>query len=71
MANVHGFGDIGAGGNRRLPPNRQPNNNNPDEGDMNFLGGFNEPVLEEQLRIAEQHRILFVSGRKSVKNPHD
>jgi hypothetical protein len=43
MANVHGFGDVGAGGNRRLPPIRQPNNNNnnPDEGDMNFLGGFN------------------------------
>jgi len=57
MANVHGFG-----GNPRRNPEGNPGgnqggfparNNNQDDNDPNFLGGFTEPVLEEQLRIAE------------------
>jgi hypothetical protein len=74
MSNVHGFGDFGG-------PRNNPNNNNPprrggqqgppppDDDGPGFLGGFQEPILEDQLRVADQHRVLFVSGRKSLKDP--
>lgn len=69
MSNVHGFGE----NNRRnnVPPVRRNNDPPPPDNDNGFFEGFSEPVLAEQLRVADDHRILFVSGRKQVKNPQE
>lgn len=68
MSNVHGFGED------RNPRNRPPVRRNDEErmdSDGNFLEQFSAPVLADQLRIADEKRVLFVSGRKHVKNPQD
>lgn len=70
MSNVHGFGGNANPNRRNIPPIRRNEEPHPDN-DNGFLDGFSEPVLAEQLRIADQHRILFVSGRRQVKNPQD
>ncbi len=70
MSNVHGFGDRNPNSRRNIPPIRRNDEPHP-ENDNGFLDGFSEPVLAEQLRIADQHKILFVSGRKMVKNPQE
>lgn len=57
MANIHGLRDIR---NQRERNNQRP-----------LLGGVSQPSLDEQLAIAQQHRVLFVSGNKQVKNPKD
>lgn len=71
MANVHGLGDFNNNNNiRRNPPPRR--NDAPQlDNDQGFFEGFSEPVLAEQLKVADEHRVLFISGRKQVKNPQD
>ena len=31
----------------------------------------NEPLVEDQLRLANEHRVLFISGSRALKNPRD
>ena len=54
MSNVHGFGNLPQNRpNMNNPPQR---NNNPrpnDQGNGGFLEAINEPVIEDQLRIAQ------------------
>lgn len=71
MANVHGLGDFNNNNNiRRNPPPRR--NDAPQlDNDQGFFEGFSEPVLAEQLKVADEHKVLFISGRKQVKNPQD
>jgi hypothetical protein len=73
MSNVHGFGDNANDNNNRrnIPPIRRNDNPPQQDNDNGFLDGFSEPVMAEQLKIADDHKILFVSGRKQVKNPQD
>lgn len=56
MSNVHGFGDLG---NNRPPRNNPAGQNNDangdrpiDDGNRGILDRFNEPVIEDQLRVA-------------------
>ncbi len=55
MTNIHGFGPT-RNVARNLPPviihSNRNNNNNDNPGIMGGLGQFNEPVIEDQLRIA-------------------
>lgn len=54
MSNVHGFGDNPRNNNRRsIPPIRRNNEPNPQDNDNGFFEGFSEPVLADQLRIAD------------------
>lgn len=64
MANIHGFSGTGENP-RRLPPVRR------DDDGPGMLSGFSEPVLVEQLKIADEKRILFISGRQQVKDPKE
>lgn len=70
MSNVHGFGQGRQGSARRIPPiNRDPDH---DDSNFNILpAGFQGDALEEQLKLAEEHKVLFVSGRRSLKNPRE
>lgn len=33
------------------------------------MEGLNQPIVADQLKFAEEHRVLFASGRKQVKDP--
>lgn len=59
--NVHGFDEV----NRR-PRNNANSNANMLAGDGNFQG-----LNIEHLRTVETHKVLFLSGRRKVKNPKD
>jgi len=53
MSNVHGFGNFGNDPPRNNPPPRNNGGQQPiDDGNRGILDGFNEPVIEDQLRIA-------------------
>jgi hypothetical protein len=57
MSNVHGFGEVPPNHNNRNNPNNQPpnrpNNNRPvEDGNAGFFEGF-QPVIEDQLRVAQ------------------
>jgi hypothetical protein len=57
MSNVHGFGEVPPNHNNRNNPNNQPpnrpNNNRPvEDGNGGFFEGF-QPVIEDQLRVAQ------------------
>jgi rhomboid protease GluP len=74
MSNIHGLGGPNPNNNNRrnVPPIRRNGAPPPDDNDNGgFFDGFSEPVLAEQLRIAEENRILFISGRNQVKNPQE
>jgi len=58
MNNVHGFGEVPPNRpNRNNPPprnNRDDNNNRANDiGNGGMFGAFNQPVIEDQLRIAQ------------------
>ena len=83
MSNVHGFGNMpdNRRPNRPNPPPPPPpggegyggggrdRGDDNDNGIPNFMAGFDGAALEDQLRLAEEHKVLFVSGRRSLKNP--
>lgn len=72
MSNVHGFGDRSSRRSRSRDRSRRGGNEGQQED--NHQGGFlrlGEPVLEEQIRIAEEHKVIFVSGRRAIKQPQD
>lgn len=70
MSNVHGFGDAPQNPNQNRV-NQYRNNDRPADGNGGFFEGLQEPVVESQLKVAHEHRILFVSGMKYLKNPRD
>lgn len=77
MSNLHGFGQGPPNRNDRNYPNQpqppyRPANNHPiDDGNGGFFEGFAQPVIEDQLRVAQENRVLFISGMRTVKNPRE
>jgi hypothetical protein len=55
MANIHRLGDY----------NRERDNGNQN----GLMERLNQAPIQDHLRVAEQHRVLFISGRKQIKNP--
>jgi rhomboid protease GluP len=56
MSNVHGLRDLHS--NQNQGGSQRP-----------LLGGISEPPVAEQLRVAQQHRVLFVSGNRQIRDP--
>ena len=77
MSNVHGFGQgpsnrNGPNNPNQQPPPYRPANNQPiDDGNGGFFEGFAQPVIEDQLRMAQENKVLFISGMRTVKNPRE
>lgn len=59
MSNVHGFGQGPPNRNDRnnlnqqQPPYRAANNQPIDDGNNGFFEGFAQPIIEDQLRVAQ------------------
>lgn len=59
--NIHGFSSASNEANRRPRPNS----------DSNMLSASLEGVNIEHLRNVEKYKVLFLSGRRKIKNPRD
>lgn len=64
MSNVHGIGALGGG-------DRPRRNQRPRDEDGEWGGGFmpQEPITPENIRLANEHRVIFVSGSRALKDP--
>lgn len=74
--NVHGFGNYDSNDRIHRPQGQPPNYpgqpRRPEEDGDNQMEQFMRGAVEmDSLVLADQHKVLFVSGRRSLKNPRE